>query len=561
MSALTELDQIRSYLSAPGQPFELTDETINDVSLQVYKHAPPNLTHLIVQALVHSERIFLVAGERRLTYAEALGRAAGLAAVLRADFGAGPGTRVAIAMRNSPEWILSFVAILLTGATAALVNSRGSADEIVHALHDTECAFVIADPKRAEAVGSGFQGQVLTVDGSGNFRDGDGRILDIAAAPVRPSQAGPEDPAIIMFTSGTTGRPKGAVLTHRGVTTFLLGMRHNGAAHLVRTAKKMGIDPAALAQSVPQMATLAIFPLFHVSGASAMLLGALTNGGKIVIMDRWDPAAALSLIATERITMFQGPPSIFWDVLSCPEFAGADVSSLTNIGIGGQATPPNLLEALVRAFPKAAPGGGYGMTETNGAIASGTGEEYLTNPKASGRILPGSEVRIVDEHGHDLPLGGIGEIWVRSPQLMAGYWNQPEANQAIFSDGWLRTGDVGYLDRDRFITIVDRKKDVIISSGQKIYCAELERVFQEYPGILEVAAFGVPEERRGERAVLAVVPQPGARLAAEDLRAFGRTQLADYKIPSEFLFTPTPFVRNAVGKIDKAALRKSYGAQ
>jgi acyl-CoA synthetase (AMP-forming)/AMP-acid ligase II len=378
--------------------------------------------------------------------------------------------------------------------------------------------------------------------------------------PVRPSAAGLGDPAIIMFTSGTTGRPKGAVLNHRGVGSFLFGMRHNGAAYLTLAAKQMGVEPQVLIANIPQMATLAIFPLFHVSGASAMLMGALINGGKIVIMDRWSPAEALRLIALEKITMFQGPPSIFWDVLGCPEFAGADVSSVTNVGIGGQATPPHLLEQLLKHFPKAAPGGGFGQTETNGAIASGTGAEYLANRQASGRVLPGTEVRIVGEEGNDLPLGGIGEIWVRSPLNMIGYWNQPEANAAVFQDGWLRTGDVGCLDADRFITIVDRKKDVIIRGGENIYCAELERVFQQFPGVLEVAAFGVPDDRWGERAVLAVVAQPDRTLSADEMLAFGAEKLASYKVPSEIVFADEPFTRNAVGKIDKPILRRGYAA-
>src|SRR5579883_2296776 len=411
MSAPIELDQIRAQLSAPGQPFEMVSVTINGVAYEVYKNAPANLSQFIVDSLAFGDRTFLVYRERRLTYAEALERAAGLANLLRAEFGVGPGVRAAIAMRNTPEWILSFLAILLTGATASLVNSRGSGDEIVYALHDTECALVIADGKRAEAIGNSFQGRMIIADDDGNFRDPSGRVLKIVPAPVVPSSAGPEDPAIIMFTSGTTGRPKGAVLTHRGVSAFVLGMRHNGAANLIRNAKKLGTDVATLARSLPQMATLAIFPLFHVSGASAMLMSALTNGGKIVVMERWDPATALELIARERITMFQGPPSIFWDVLSCPEFERADVSSITNLGIGGQATPPNLLDALLKVFPKAAAGGGWGMTETNGSISSATGDEYMANRNASGRVMPGCEVRVVDEHGKDLPLGSVGEIW------------------------------------------------------------------------------------------------------------------------------------------------------
>ena len=558
MSVLIEIDQIRSYLSGPGQPFELVDQTIDDVPLQVYRNLPRNLSYLIAEAGAYGPRTFLVSGARRLSYGETLGRAAALAGWLSRVHDVGLGMRVAIAMRNSPEWVIAFLAIQLTGATASLVNSRGTADEIVYALHDTECALVIADQRRADAATGGFQGPIIIADDDGAFLAPDGAVIDLAPAPVQPSEAAPGDPAVIMFTSGTTGRPKGAVLNHRGVATFLFGMRHNGAAYLTMAARQMGMEPQALIAALPQMASLAIFPLFHVSGVSAMLMGALINGGKIAMVDRWDPAQALKLIAAERITMFQGPPSIFWDVMNCPEFATADISSITNVGIGGQATPPNLLAQLRKCFPKAAPGGGFGQTETNGAIASGTGAEYLANPSAGGRVLPGTEVKIVDEHGNALPFGGVGEIWVRSPLNMAGYWNQPEANAAVFSDGWLKTGDIGHLDQDRFITIVDRKKDVIIRGGENIYCAELERAFQEFPGVLEVAAFGVADERWGERAVLAVVPQAGQVLDGEAMLAFGRTKLAGYKIPSEIVFTDTPFTRSAIGKIDKAALRRGY---
>ncbi len=560
MSVLRELDQIRSSLSAPGQPFELVDQVIDGVPLKVYRHLPTNLSHLIVAAQNFSDRTFLVSGDRRLTFGDALGRAAALASHFQRAHGLGRGMRIAIAMRNSPEWIIAFMATHLTGATAVLINSRGTADEIVHALNDTECALVVADRQRAEATAAGYKGPVILGHADGSFREADGGTIDLTPAAVAPSDAEPGDAAMILFTSGTTGRPKGAVLDHRGIATFLFGMRHNGATYLASAARQRGLDPQVLAAHAPQLTSLAVFPLFHVSGASAVLLAAITFGGKLVMMDRWDPKEALALVARERVTGLQGPPSIFWDVLHCPDFATADVSSITNVGIGGQATPPHLLEELVRAFPNAAPGGGFGMTETNGAIASGTGAEYLANPKAGGRILPGTEARIVDEHGNTLPFGEIGEIWVRSPLNMAGYWNQPEANAAVFSDGWLKTGDVGYLDEDRFITIVDRKKDVIICGGENVYCAELERVFQQFPGVLEVAAFGLPDDRLGERAVLAVVAQPDVRLVADEMLAFGRTRLAAYKIPSEIMFTETPFVRSAVGKIDKVVLRRRLGA-
>ncbi|HEX4506486.1 MAG TPA: class I adenylate-forming enzyme family protein, partial [Alphaproteobacteria bacterium] len=543
-----------------GQPFELSDQVIEGVPLSVYKNLPPNISHLIVEAARFGDRTFLVNGDQRLSYAETLGRAQALANWLAGKYGAGLGQRVAIASRNSPEWIIAFLAIQLTGATSTLINSRGTAEEIAHALADTDCNLVIADRQRAEAIAGRFAAPVIVAEKDGNFRGADGTVADLTPAPVRPSAVGLDDPAIIMFTSGTTGRPKGAVLSHRGVASFLFGMRHNGATYLAHAAMRMGVEPQALIARMPQMATLAVFPFFHVSGASAMLMGAVINGGKMVMMDRWNPAEALKLVALEKVTMLQGPPSIFWDVIQCPEFATADITSVTNVGIGGQATPPNLLELVLKHFPTASPGGGFGQTETNGSIASGTGAEYLANRQASGRMLPGCEARIVDENGQDLPLGSIGEIWSRSPLNMIGYWNQPEANAAVFKDGWLKTGDIGFLDADRFITIVDRKKDVIIRGGENIYCAELERVFQQFPGVLEVAAFGAPDDRWGERVVLAVVAQPDRTLSAQEMLAFGAEKLAAYKVPAEIVFSAEPFVRNAVGKIDKPLLRRGYAA-
>lgn len=559
MSVLAELDQIRYFLTKAGQPFAMREEVVRGQALQVYENLPANLSHFIVQARSFGDRTFLVDGARRLSYAQVLDEAGGLARLLSERYGARDNVRVAIAMRNSPEWVIAFLAILLSGATASLVNSRGTGEDMIYALHDTECAILIADAGRAEKIGSGFGGDVILAV-NGGFQDATGTPLPVQPDSPRANGCSPEDPAVIMFTSGTTGRPKGAVLTHRGVGTFLFGMRHNGAVYLTHMAQKLGMEPARLAAMIPQMATLAIFPLFHVSGASAMLMGALINGGKIVFVRRWDPAEALRLIESEQITMFQGPPSIFWDVLHCSEFDPARIQSVTNVGIGGQATPPNLLQQLRTAFPKAAPGGGFGQTETNGAICSATGEEFMANPSASGRVLPGTEIRIVGENGDDLPAGVAGEIWVKSPLVMAGYWNQPDANAAAFKDGWLRTGDVGFLDDNRFITIVDRKKDVVIRGGENIYCAELERVFADFPGVLEVAAFGVEDERWGERVVLAVVPHHGQTIDTQALLAFGRARLADYKVPSEIIIAPEPFHRNAVGKIDKLLLRRTHFA-
>ncbi len=558
MSVLAEFDAIRSGLSAPGQPFEMEQRRVKGADMLVYKSLPPNLSHMIVQAQMFGDRTYIVSGERRWTYAEFLPLAAGFAEVLRERFGAAPGVHIAIAMRNSPEWILGYFATILSGATAVLINSRGTPDDMSNALKDTDCAVLLADQRRTEALRERFGGAILTAGSSGGFFDAAGKAIEIAPAPVEPTDAQWEDPAIIMFTSGTTGRAKGAVLDHVGVATFLIGLRHNGMCHLTRAARRLGMEPMALAAAAPPYSTIATFPFFHMSGATSMVLGAAAIGGKIVMIDRWNPATALKLIEQERLSILQGPPSLFWDVLACPDFATTDTSSITSVFSGGQSLATNLGQAMLKGFPGAMGGGGFGMTETNGPVCTATGDEYLANPRAAGRVVPGTEVRVVDDAGRDLPLGQAGEIWVRSPLVMKGYWNNPEANEAAFHDGWFRTGDVGFLDADRFITIVDRKKDVVISKGENIYSAEIERAFQQVPGMMEVAAFGVPDPRLGERLVVAIVPHAGQTLDATDLMDFARANLADYKVPTEILVRPEPFVRNALGKIDKVSLRQSY---
>lgn len=558
MSVLAEFDAIREGLSAPGQPFEFTTAYVKGAHMQVYKSLPPNLSHMIVEAQMFGDRTYIVSGERRWTYAEFLPLCAGLAKELRKCHGVGPGMRVAIAMRNCPEWILGYFATILSGAIAVLVNSRGTPEDMANALEDTECALLLADRRRADALAGRFAGTILTAADDLVFRDANGLAVEIAPAPVEPTDAQWEDPAIIMFTSGTTGRAKGAVLDHVGVASFLIGLRHNGMCHLARAAKKLGMEPMALAAAAPPYSTIATFPFFHMSGATAMVLGAAAIGGKIVMIDRWNPSVALKIIERERINILQGPPSLFWDILACPDFAATDTSSVTSVFSGGQALATNLGAAMLKGFPGAMGGGGFGMTETNGPVCTATGDEYLVNPRAAGRIVPGTEIRIVDDDGRDLPLGEAGEIWVRSPIVMKGYWNNPEANAAAFSDGWFRTGDVGFLDADRFITIVDRKKDVVISKGENIYSVEIEQAFQKVPGMMEVAAFGLPDARLGERLVVAIVPHTGQSLDAEALMDFARANLADYKVPTEIIIKPEPFIRNALGKVDKVLLRKSY---
>jgi acyl-CoA synthetase (AMP-forming)/AMP-acid ligase II len=560
MSLLAEMDQYRAALAAPGQPFEMVDGVHNGGAVKLYKNVPPNLSYFIAGATKYADRTFLVHGARRLTFADALGQASGLAAVLREQYHVGNDVRVAIAMRNCPDWAIAFLAVLLAGGTTVLINSRGAPDEIIYGLLDTDCALVICDQRRDQAIRSagGFKGRRIIADDAGALFDESGAPLTITPGTPTPSAAQPDDPAIIMFTSGTTGRSRGAVQTHRCIVFFLFSMMHSGMAHLTRIARAAGVDFQTMAAQAPQYTALMIFPLFHLSGSSATLLNAIVGGGKLVFMDRWDAAQALALIPRERVTVLSGPPSALWDVLNAPAFKTTDLSTVSTIASGGQATPVPLLRALSEAFPRAMLGGGYGATENGGSITSASGPEWILNPRGSGRVVPGMEIQIRDEDGKELPIGTPGEIWTRGALTMQGYWNKPDANAEIFRDGWMRMGDVGYLNEDRYIFIVDRKKDMVISSGENIYCAELERVFEEHPDLFEVAAFGVPDDRTGERVILAALALPGRRVAAEQVIDFGRNKLAAYKLPSEIVFHAAPFPRTHIGKINKRALRGLY---
>lgn len=549
-------------LTAPGTPFEITIEPVRGVPCRVYRRAPRHLGDVYAAARQFATRPFLVYEGQRLAYAEAFERAASLARELATRHGVGRGTRVAIAMRNCPEWILSFLAASSLGAVTVLVNSRGSAAEIAHALESTSCELLIADPTRAQSVReSGLDiPMIVTSDAEGVAPSSFDALCSAHRGLVLPFvPVDTDDAAMILFTSGTTGRAKGAVLSHRGAITALWNTQLSGAILGAQIAAQKGIDLAALAAHQPQPCQLLVYPLFHTSGVHTILLAGLLRGGRIVIMRRWDVGRALELIQQERITTVSGAPTMLWDLVNAPGRERYDLSSLVSLAGGGQATPQNLLRAMASAFPQCLLGGGWGQTETNGVVTMGIGADYLANPRASGKAAPTSELRIVNAEGRDQPVGEPGEIWVRSPSNMIGYWNNPEANAAVFESGWLRTGDVGYLDAEGRIYIVDRKKDMVISGGENIYCAEVERVLSEHAGVFEAAALGVPDERLGERLVAVVVPHPNHVLGEEEVRRHVRAQLADYKVPARVILESAPFARNANGKIDKAELRRRLG--
>lgn len=505
--------------------------------------APPDLNMLIEGARRHGDATFIVEGDRRLTFNDMFKLRDALAGQMEIQ----PGDHVAICMRNRAEWMIGFLAVVRAGGVAALVNSRGSPEELAAAVKSVDAKLVLADSPRDTLIREGgYHGRII---GAEDFRE-DG------PPPPDKTPANPHDPAVILFTSGTTGRVKGAVLSHHNIITGIMLMQLSGLMVLHDTAAKMGVEIDTILANMPQQGVLQVFPLFHISGLGAAFLSPFFAGSKVVIMRRWNGDEALEIIEREQITQFTGVPTMLWDALHAMERSDAKLDSLRNIGIGGQAMPVNLLDAMRAACPQAVMGTGYGMTECAGSVAMAVGEDYIRNRAAAGRVLNLVDMRILGPEGEELPCGEAGEIVVRGPMVMQGYWNNQQATDEVLStDGWLNTGDVGYIDEEGYVFIVDRKKDMVISGGENIYCAEVERVMGEMPEIVECAAFGIPDERLGEMMV-AVVLADG--ITGQQIIDNVGERLAKYKAPGKVILAGEPLPRNPVGKIDKKQLRESW---
>jgi long-chain acyl-CoA synthetase len=537
------VDPIFAALTAPGEPFAIGERD----GLRQFVNMPTDLNALIDAARRHGGKTFLVEGDRRLTFEQVFAWRDQLIPLL----GIKRGDRVAICMRNRTEWTVAFMAAVKAGGIAALLNSRGSPAELVAMIEEVTPAVVLADSERAALIREGGY---------------TGTVFDLTQPPdplpaghpelVDTTPPSPGDPAAILFTSGTTGRVKGAVLTHRSLTTGLLAMQLSGVMVLHNMAQKLGVPAETLMAQMPQQGVLLVYPLFHISGLGSAFLSPLFAGSKVVIMRRWDAEEALRIIRDERITMFTGVPTMLWDLLHRAKLENADLSSLRNVASGGQALPVNLLDEIRAVCPQAQMGTGYGMTEFSGSVAQAVGEDFVRKRTSAGRVLPLVDVRIEGLDGKLLPTGQAGEIVVRGAQVMQGYWNRPDETAAVLSsDGWLKTGDVGLVDEEGYVFIVDRTKDMVISGGENIYCAEVERVLGELPGVGECAAFGIPDERLGELLVAVVVAEG---LDEAQIIAEVGNRLARYKAPGHVAFSAEALPRNAVGKIDKRALRERW---
>ena len=550
---LTHYRETTERLTAPGAPFALVDVMVRGRATRVYASADANIADILLRAAARfGDRALIVEEGRSWRYDEIFGAGARLAGALRDDHGIGPGTRVGLVMRNRAEWFVAFAGIVGAGAMPVLFNSRGAPAELAAAAADVSCALILGDDERLERLRAG--GTATPLAGLADIARWSGADRE----PIAPVRVDPDAGGLILFTSGTTGRPKGAVLTQRNITNMVRNLAFLTELNLDIAAYTAGMPLDALRPLLPRLTSLLVNPLFHISGLNAFF-STIEAGGLLVGMRRWDPAEALRLIARYRVTMVSGPPLVLGDLLAEPD-AQASLATIGAIGVGGQATPASLVQQVTAALPRVAQSAGWGMTETTGSITAAAGAIYLAKSGSCGGLSPIGALRILDEAGAELPPGETGELWVGGALVMQGYHDAPEANAATMPDGWLRTGDIGYLDADGFLHLVARMKDMVISAGENIYCAEIERVLGAEAEFSEVALFGVTDPRLGERAIAAVTLRPGARWDEAAVKALARRSLADYKVPAEVSFTLGPLPRNATGKVDKAALRARYAA-
>ncbi|MGW1883382.1 class I adenylate-forming enzyme family protein [Streptomyces sp. NPDC001970] len=535
-------------LTAPGAPFATVDG--------VYASGPRTLREFVEATWAFGERPFLVGESGTYTYGEFFAAASALARRFTEEYGLRPGDRAVVGMRNHPEWQIAFWATQLAGLVAVPLNAWWTAEEFAYALDDCEPRVVLVDGERLERVGAWARGRVPVVvfHHDGPVGDGVVRYEDLPEAHPDPAAAPPdvdvrpEDDATIIYTSGTTGRPKGAVATQLAQAGAAMNPRYTAAASALARGVIPGQGPAPVC--------LMTFPFFHVA-AFTTVYSVMAVGGTLVLMRKWDADKALALIEKHGVTHYSGVPTTALQLLGAAERQGAALETLTHLNTGGAAAPPDLVGRLTARYgQRIEPRNGYGLTETSGGVTANFGAEYREFPDSVGRPSPATEVRIAGPTGEALPEGEVGELWLRGQSLVRGYWRDPEATAAAFTEhGWFRTGDLATVGDGGRISIVDRIKDVVIRGGENVYCVEVEAVLHSHPDVADAAVLGVPHPVLGEEVATVVQLRPGASVTPDELRAHVARSLAAFKVPAHVVVRDEPLPRNPTGKILKRELR------
>ncbi|MHB8682417.1 MAG: class I adenylate-forming enzyme family protein [Acidimicrobiales bacterium] len=577
MTGTMSLAEADRTLTAPGQMFEMEEIPVRGVLTRVWKNAPNSLRDVLELSRGHAAKTYLVYEDERTTFEDHYRLAATIGRRLGERFGLVKGERVTIAMRNLPEWAMAFWGAAVAGAVVVPLNAWWKSAELEYGLADSGTAVAFVDAERFERLLPhlsslpDLRAVVVAVEDRSEFKapaDAPVPVLsfaelvgDIDPAVTLPDvQIEPEDDATIFYTSGTTGKPKGAVGTHRNMCTNLMSLFFINSRQTLRGAHGIGDAPG-----IDQNAYLLSVPLFHATGCHSILVANTAAGNKLVMMHHWDPERALELIERETITTFGGVPAMVMQVIDAPSFASRDTSSVRAVAYGGAPAPPDLVRRIKEYFPVSAPSNGYGLTETSSVTTMNSGDDYVRKPDSVGPPVPVVDVAVVpdgfegDEPTADL-LGAtdvVGELWIKGPNVVRGYWNKPEATDASFTRGWLHSGDVARIDDEGFVYIVDRAKDMVIRGGENVYSVEVEAALFEHPAVSDCAVIGVPHEILGEEVGAVVVLRPGAKVSAEELARHVRERLAGFKVPSHFWFRSEALPRNPQGKVLKRELRET----
>ncbi|HAW37324.1 MAG TPA: fatty acid--CoA ligase [Erythrobacter sp.] len=553
--------ECRDRLTAPGERFEMETIDIRGVPTRVWKHAPTNMRQVAMAARTHGDRLFAIYEDERVTYEAWFRAVARMAAELR-ERGVAKGDRVALAMRNLPEWPVAFFAATTIGAICVPLNAWWTGPELAFGLANSGAKLLVCDAERWERIAP-HRGELpdlehalvsrsdAPLEGAGQLEDLLGTPKDYAALPsaaLPQVDIDPEDEATIFYTSGTTGQPKGALGTHRNLCTNIMSSAYNGAIAFLRR----GEEPPAPVQKVG----LTVIPLFHVTACSAGLMGYVVAGHTMVFMHKWDPVKAFQLIEREKVNLTGGVPTIAWQLLEHPERANYDLSSLEAVAYGGAPAAPELVRKIHEEFG-ALPANGWGMTETMATVTGHSSEDYLNRPDSCGPPVAVADLKIVGDDGvTEVPVGEVGELWARGPMVVKGYWNRPEATAETFVDGWVRTGDLARLDEEGWCYIVDRAKDMIIRGGENIYSSEVENVLYDHPAVTDAALVAIAHPTLGEEPAAVVHLAPGMSATEDELREWVAARLAKFKVPVRIAFVQDTLPRNANGKI----LKKDLGA-
>ena len=547
------LDAAIAAVTASGQPYATETRTVDGVDFVVFSNAPNNLRELYEQGLQHSDRDFFVYQGERFTYKEAWEEAARVANQLKYQ-DIKPGDRVGIALRNYPEWIFAFMGITSIGAVAVAMNAWWSGEEMVYGIEDSGLKLLFADEERIERLqphSDKLNIQVIAVRchpenclSWNQFVENGPRVM-----PDEPVAS--DANATILYTSGSTAHPKGVLSSHRAIVNALMCWECGGAigAHM--------FPQTANAPPPPHLpATILTVPLFHVSGLVVQFLQSFRPGRKLVAMYKWDADEALGIIERERITSFNGVPTMAWELIQSNAFEKYDLSSLRSAGGGGAAMAPEHARQIDQKVGKGSAGTGWGMTETQGLATGIGGEAFLQRPRSCGRAVPPLvKVKVVDKEGNDLPADETGELCIWGVMNFREYWNQPEATRSTLVDGWVHTGDIGHMDEEGYVFITDREKDMVIRGGENIGCQEVEAVLYDHPAVIEVAVFGVPDERLGETLASVVCISPDDPVDEDELKTFALGRLAKFKVPDHFWIRTERLPRIASEKIFKRGLR------